>query len=172
MTGIAKNASMTMSLRKTLRWMFAALLLAASAGSLHAGIAKALKHEKRHEIDRIEETWRAALLNRDAITMDSLLAEDYMGITARGILQTREQALANLKSGQTRFTSMAISDRKVRFYGTTAVITSLATVDGTKAEEDISGSFRYTLVCVRNASGAWKIVSFEASRIREPGGHR
>jgi ketosteroid isomerase-like protein len=42
-------------------------------------------------------------------------------------------------------------------------------VSATIAGEDISGSYRYTRVYVRDAQGKWKIVSFEASRIREPG---
>jgi ketosteroid isomerase-like protein len=172
MTGAAKNASTNLGLSKALRWMLAALLLVSCAVSLHAGIAKTLKHEKRHEIDRLEEAWRIAVLNRDPVAMDALLADDYMGINARGVLLTREQALANLRSGQMHITSLNISDRKVRFYGATAVITSLAAVDGTKGAEDISGSFRYTLVCVRNPGGAWKIVSFEANRIRGQGEHK
>jgi ketosteroid isomerase-like protein len=57
----------------------------------------------------------------------------------------------------------------VRFYGTTALVTSRADVSGTNTGGDFSGSFRYTRVYVRNAEGKWKVVSFEASRIREPG---
>jgi ketosteroid isomerase-like protein len=60
----------------------------------------------------------------------------------------------------------------VRFYGTTAVVTSLAEVQGTNAEGDFTGSFRYTRVYVRDVRGEWKIVSFEASRIRGSGERR
>ena len=71
------------------------------------------------------------------------------------------------------FTSLTISDRKVRFYGKTAVVTSLADIEGTNAEgNDVTGNYRYTRVYVRDPQGAWKIVSFEASRVREPGPHR
>jgi ketosteroid isomerase-like protein len=80
-------------------------------------------------------------------------------------------ALANLRSGQTHITTLDISDRKVRFYGTTALVTSLAEVQGTTADGDLSGNYRYTHVYARDPQGAWKIVSFEASRIREPGEH-
>jgi ketosteroid isomerase-like protein len=92
-----------------------------------------------------------------------------MAITASGTLQTKDQALANLRSGRVHFVSLNISDRKVRFYGKTALVTSLAEVEATTAEGTISNSFRYTRVYVRDQQGAWKIVSFEASRIRQPG---
>jgi ketosteroid isomerase-like protein len=130
------------------------------------------RHESRHEIFQLEETWRDALLKGNTAAMDSLLADDYMAITDSGILQTKEQTLANLRSGKVRLTALDISDRKVRFYGTTALVTSLAEVQGTTPEGNISGSYRFTHVYARNAQGKWKIVSFEASKIREPGEHK
>ncbi len=136
-----------------------------------AGMPKAQQHESRHEIDQLEEKWREALLKGNTAAMQSLLADDYLAITSSGTLQTREQALENLRAGRTHFTQMDISDRKVRFYGSTALVTSIAEVQGTTNEGDVSGSYRYTRVYARDAQRAWKIVSFEVSRIREPGEH-
>jgi ketosteroid isomerase-like protein len=133
---------------------------------------KAQQHTSRHEIDQLEDAWRNAILKSNLATMDRLLAEDYLAITASGLVQTKEQTLANLKSGRVHMASLSISDRKVRFYGRTAVVTSMAEVNATTPEGDISGNYRYTRVYARDASGNWKIVSFEASKIREPGEHR
>jgi ketosteroid isomerase-like protein len=152
--------------------IFSVLMLAVWPSPLHAGLPVTPKHERRHEIDQLEEAWRNAVLNGNTAAMDALLADDYMAITASGTLQTKEQALANLRSGRTHITQLGISDRKVRFYGATAVVTSLANVKGTKVDGDFTGSFRYTRVYVRDARGEWKIVSFEASRIRAPGERR
>jgi len=142
---------------------------APSAKPAKPGMPRAQKHESRHEIDQLEETWREAVLKSNTAGMEALLADDYMAITPSGTLQTKEQALASLRSGRVHFKTLNISDRKVRFYGTTALVTSLAQVEGTAGEGSISGSFRYTRVYVRDAHGKWKIVSFEASRIRESG---
>jgi ketosteroid isomerase-like protein len=147
-----------------------AFALATCAISLHAGMPLAQKHETRHEIDQLEDQWREATLNSDTKSMDSLLSDDYMAITASGTVEDKEQTLARLHSGGRHITSLTISERRVRFYEKTAVVTSLADIEGTGAEgNDITGSYRYTRVYVQNAQGAWKIVSFEASRIREPG---
>ncbi len=134
----------------------------------------AQKHESRHEIDQLEEDWRKAILNSDTKAMDPLLAEDYIGITANGTIEDKDQTLAKLRSSGKHITSLTISERKVRFYGKTAVVTSLAEVQGTNVDGDeMGGRYRYTRVYVRNAQGVWKIVSFEDSRIREPGpGHK
>jgi ketosteroid isomerase-like protein len=135
------------------------------------GMPRAEKHESKHEIDQLEEAWREAALKSNITAMDALLADDYMGITASGMLQTKEQTLAHLHAGQTHFTSLDLFERKVRFYGTTAVVTSIAKVNGVTPEGDLSGSYRYTRVYVRDTQGKWKIVSFEASPIRNTEEH-
>ena len=169
MTDASNNLPVNMSRRMAFRSVFVFVLMAACLGPLLAAMPKSLKHEKRHEIYQLEETWRNAVLTGNATAMDGLLADDYVSITSRGTLQTRDQVLANLRTKRTHITSLEVSDRKVRFYGTTAVVTSLAMVHGTNAEGDINGSFRYTRVYVRDAHGEWKIVSFEASRILKHG---
>ena len=148
------------------------VLIAVWTPFLHAGMPGAQKHERRHEIDQLEEVWRTAVLSGNSAALEPLLADDYMAITASGTLQTKDQALANLRSGRTHVKSLNISDRKVRFYGTTAVVTALAEVQGINADGDFTGSFRYTRFYVRNAQGVWKIVSFEASKIRASDTHK
>jgi ketosteroid isomerase-like protein len=150
------------------RIIMPALFLSLCAVPLFAGLPRVQKHEFRHEIDQLEETWRTAVLKGDTNTISSLLADDYMAITPSGTLQTKEESLASLRSGGTHFISLDISDRKVRFYGDTAVVTSLADVQATTPNGDVSGAYRYTRVYVRDEQGAWKIVSFEASRITQP----
>jgi ketosteroid isomerase-like protein len=133
---------------------------------------RAEKHEVRHEIERLEDAWRNAVLHGNLAAMDGLLSDDYMAITPSGILQSKEQALASLRTGAMRFTALDLSDRKIRLYGTTALVTSRADVKGTDPDGNVSGSYRYTRVYVRDARGVWRIVSFEASKIREPGERR
>jgi ketosteroid isomerase-like protein len=151
------------------RAVLAALALMVGASGLWAGVPQKQKHERRHEIDHLEEVWRDAMLKDDSAAMSGLLAEDYMAITPSGTLQTKDEALANLH--RAHFTSLEISDRKVRFYGTTALVTSTADVQGTTPDGDISGSYRYTRVYVEGPPGVWKIVSFEANKILTPGDH-
>jgi ketosteroid isomerase-like protein len=147
-----------------------AFALAAMALPLYAGFAQ--REENRHEIDRLEDAWRSALLTSDTKAMNALLADDYMAITPSGTLQTRDDTLENLRSGKVHFTLLDITDRKVRFYGSTAVVTSQANIQATTPDGPVTGHYWYTRVYARNAQGQWKIVSFEASRVREPGPHK
>lgn len=148
----------------------AVLGILAATTSLGA-MPRAEKHETRHEIEHLEDSWRNAVLKGNIAAMDALLAEDYMAITPTGTLQSKEQALANLRSGAVQIKSIDLSDRKIRLYGATALVTSRAEVAGTGPEGNVSGSYRYTRVYVKDAHGAWHIVSFEASKIKEPGEH-
>ena len=166
----------SMPIRRTLAIVVMLLLSVLTLGTAQDPqqdrMRRGQKHESRHAIDQLEETWRTAIVTSNAATMASLLSDDYMGISPSGTLQSKEQTINNLSSGRIHVTTMELSDRKVRFYGKTALVTSLATVTGTNAEGDITGSFRYTRVYVRDDRGQWKIVSFEASRIRNFGERR
>ena len=151
-------------------------LVMVSALAAHAvqppGMPRAQRHESRHEIDQLEQVWRDAIIHRNASAMENLLSDDYIAITANGTLQSKDQTLANLRTGAVHFNSIEFSDRTVRFYGTTALVTSRAEVSGGNADGDFSGSYRYTRVYVRDDHGAWKIVSFEASRISGADEHK
>ncbi len=155
--------------------MAALVLLSAGPGSLWADtqppkaqMPRAERHESRHEIDQLEEAWRTALLRRDAAALETLLSDDYIGISPNGTLQSKDETVDNLRSGTMRFTELTLSDRKVRFYGQTALVTSRAEVTATTPNGTLNGSYRYTRVYARDSHGTWKIVSFEASRIRQP----
>lgn len=167
------NRSLHVLLRVAVGLLLVSVItLTAFAKQQRTDMPRGQKHESHREIDQLEEVWRDAILKGNFAAMDALLADDYMAITASGTLQTREQALANLRTGRTHLTALEVSDRKVRFYGKTALVTSRAKVQGANANGDISGCFRYTRVYVRDSRGKWKIVSFEASRIREPDEHK
>lgn len=147
-------------------------VLAGSLAQSSSGMPRAQRHESRHEIDQLEQVWRDAIIQRDASALDGLLADDYIAITPNGTLQSKEQTLANLRAGTLHFKTIDLSDRKVRFYGQTALVTSRAEVNGSNGDGSFSGSYRYTRVYVRDDQGKWKIVSFEASRIRETDDHK
>jgi len=154
------------------------LLSAAAVGSPLLFFAKAApasrerKHEYRHEIDKMEDAWRTAVLQGNSVALDALLSDDYTAITAKGAIETKEQAVSSLRSGTFHLTAISASDRKIRVYGSTAVVTSLVELAGKRDKEDLTGRYRYTRVYVRNAVGLWKIVSFEASKIQESPDHK
>jgi ketosteroid isomerase-like protein len=125
-------------------------------------------HENAHkEIEGLELDWRQAQLTNNISTVERLLADDYLGISANGTLETKADELTRRRTGALHITQLDLSDIKVRIYGDTAVVTSKADLIGKNGDRDISGRYRYTRV-YSNRDGQWRIVSFEASRVSGP----
>jgi ketosteroid isomerase-like protein len=127
------------------------------------------KEEYKQQVEKLEEAWRTAQLNDDVAAMDKLLSEDYVGITMAGQVVTKMQQLDRMRNRQTVLTKIVLDDVKVKLIGTTAIVTSLADIDGTADGTPIThGTYRYTRVYSRSPSGVWKITNFEATRVGPP----
>src|SRR5580692_6217484 len=152
MPGTATNPSMlTVRLLSPGLMLISMLILTVYARPLQAGsnlprpdLPKGQKHEIRHEIDHLEEAWREAILKQDPAAMATLLADDYMAITAFGTLQTKDQALANLRSGRMHFTTLDVFAGKAGCQGRTALLTRQGDGKGGSAGGDMCGGWRYT----------------------------
>lgn len=124
------------------------------------------KAATRQTVEALEEQWRRAQLAGDVAAMDRLLSDDYVGISASGVVTTKTQQLARIRDRVAVLTRLELSDIKVKLiHGVVAVVTSRAEVAGSNENGPIKGSFRYTRVYQRSPGGAWKITSFEATRL-------
>jgi ketosteroid isomerase-like protein len=145
-------------------------MLAAALCLWLSNAAWAMPHHETHavhkEIESLEYQWRDAEVGNNVGQMDHLLADDYIGISANGTIETKTQELDQRRAGTVRIQSLDITDLKVRVFGDTAVVTSRAELTGVNGQSDISGNYRYTRVYNKRL-GQWKIVSFEASRIHD-----
>ena len=129
---------------------------------------RAKSHDLKQQVEDLEEKWRTAQLSMDVAAMDTLLSDDYIGISLNGQVNTKVQQLERLRSQRFSLTKLELSDRKVKMIGAIAIVTSLAEVEGISDSQPIKGTYRYTRVYQRVASGTWKITSFEATRIPQP----
>jgi ketosteroid isomerase-like protein len=115
-----------------------------------------------HIIEKLEGMWQQAELSSNTASMETMLAEDYLGIYGDGTLATKAETIDSFKKGTTKFSHIHTWDRKIRVFGSTAVVVSKAQVTGEHDGESLSGLYRYTRVYHRH-NGVWQIVSFEAS---------
>jgi ketosteroid isomerase-like protein len=153
--------------------MGSAVLLAAVVMGWPASIAFALHmqplHEKKHDakrqVEALEEEWRQAQLSGDVAAMDKLLSDDYIGISLTGKVVTKMQQLDHMRSHRFVMTKLQLGDLQIKLVGSIAIVTSRADVEGTNEGMPVQGTFRYTRVYQRLPSGAWKITSFEATRV-------
>jgi ketosteroid isomerase-like protein len=125
------------------------------------------KHDAKRQVEALEEQWRAAQLADDVDAMDKLLSDDYIGISMSGQVITKAQQLDRLRSHKFALTRLDLGEMQIKLVGAIAIVTSRAQVEGTNDGAPIKGTFRYTRVYQRLPSGAWKITSFEATRVPE-----
>jgi ketosteroid isomerase-like protein len=137
--------------------------LAQAAGPRHVK-----GHDFKQQVEQLEEQWRQAQLSGDVATMDKLLSDDYIGISLNGQVNTKAQQLERIRSQRIALTRLDLSEMKVKFIGSIAIVTSRAEVEGTSDATSIKGVYRYTRVYQRLPTGAWKITSFEATRTPQP----
>jgi ketosteroid isomerase-like protein len=111
------------------------------------------------EVREAIEKYKTALLRRDIAALEKIWADDYVFVNASGDVVTKEQRLANIKSGATALDSISEDEKLVvRVYQNSAVTTSRVTIKGQYSGQAVSGQYRSTLVWVRGSSG-WQLVS-------------
>jgi ketosteroid isomerase-like protein len=100
----------------------------------------------------------------DAAAPTRILAEDFTFTSPFGEVITKEQRIAEIKPGGVQFDSYTVDDVKVRVYGDTAVVTSLATLSGKRGDQVLAGKYRGTSVFVKK-DGNWQVVAAQSTRI-------
>ena len=146
-------------------------LLVIAATTLLLGQSKAQNAggpsgKTEEEIQKLHNKLIQAQLNSDIAALDRLWADDHIFTNPLGVVQTKAQRLAEMKSGGRRLEAFSIADVEVRAYGDTAV-TSRATLKGQRQGQDISGQYRGIDVYVKK-QGRWQVVAAQATRIAQP----
>ncbi|HKZ81973.1 MAG TPA: nuclear transport factor 2 family protein [Pyrinomonadaceae bacterium] len=153
----------------------AVLLVAASALALGQTPEKQTKETKpaaeqvalssaERELTQVVNNYIDALKSKDMTKLDRIWADDLTSTNARGDVLSKTQRVANIQSGADKFDSIEASDQKIRVYGDTGVVTSLATLKAQYSGQDASGQYRTTQVWVKR-SGNWQLVALQMTRI-------
>jgi ketosteroid isomerase-like protein len=115
--------------------------------------------QSEQEVRQMIEKYKRALLRRDVDALEKIWADDYTFVNASGDVLTKEQRLANIKSGATALDSIKEDDDvTLRVYQNSAVTTSRIAINGQYSGQPVSGKYRSTLVWVKGSSG-WQLVS-------------
>jgi len=159
-------------LSRLLRVLLCSAILFAPAFALRLAAQHEGAHhpnrQARHDIERMEEKWRDASVKGDVAAMDHLLAEDFVGISWTGEVNTKDMQLDRLRNRTLVVRKMELSDSKIKIVGPVAIVTSRAEVEATSDGHDVAGDYRYTRVYQRTSAGLWQITNFEATRIPNP----
>ena len=108
---------------------------------------------------QLDRAWTFAELKGDKKTAAAMVADDYVGTTQAGEVESKSKYLSQLAPNADMVRS---DDYKVRLFGNTAIMTHRATVEGVRNIQ-----FRSTHVWMKRG-GKWLIVAHHGSRIIPP----
>jgi ketosteroid isomerase-like protein len=114
---------------------------------------------------QMEREWVDAAQKKDADTLNRILADDWVGQGPTGTV-TKAQALAELKSGESKLESITFGDMKVRVFEDTAVVAGTDDEKSSYKGKDTSGHYTWTDVFVKR-QGKWQAVASQSTRVAE-----
>jgi uncharacterized protein (TIGR02246 family) len=135
-----------------LTFLFAAARLRADAAA--ASDAKA--------VAALDTAYQAAVKANDAEGMARILADDFVLVTGRGKVFTKNDLLDEARKKSTIYEKQDELEQKVRVWGDTAVVTALLWIKGTSDGKTSERKLWFSDTYVRTPSG-WKYVLGQAS---------
>src|SRR5881227_4030888 len=103
--------------------------------------------------DRIQ-----AQIGADAVALDRIYADDFIGVGPSGTVRTKPQVISDFTSGDLKFQSITTDEVQVRVYENTAVETGLSTMIGQDKGQTVPRDTRFTRVWVKQ-QGRWRLVA-------------
>src|SRR5215475_14064651 len=99
-----------------------------------------------------------AQIGADAVALDRIYADDFVGVGPSGTVRTKPQVISDFTSGNLKFQSITTDEVQVRVYENTAVETGLSTMVGQDKGKAVPRDTRFTRVWV-NREGRWRLVA-------------
>jgi len=112
----------------------------------------------------LDKQQREAALRGESTFEEQHTASEYISINPAGVLSTREQILARMKSGDVRLEAIDVDQEQVHVYDDVAVITGREHVRGSYKGRTFDNTARYSRVW-KLQNGAWKLVLFHETPI-------
>ncbi len=136
-----------------------ALLLLPLLGRARARAAQA---DDVQAVAALDERYQAAVKSNDAETMARILADDFVLVTGRGKVHTKAELLEDARRKTATYEHQEDTQRTVRVWGDTAVVTALLWEKGVDRGQPFDYHVWFSDTYVR-APGGWKYVFGQAS---------
>jgi ketosteroid isomerase-like protein len=113
-------------------------------------------------VARLDEQFQAAVKANDADAIDKILADDFVLVTGSGKTFNKQESLEEARSRTTSYEHQEDTDRTVRLWGDTAVVTAKLWIKGVRAGKPIDYTLWFSDTYARTPAG-WKYVFGQAS---------
>ncbi len=113
-------------------------------------------------VARLDDEFQAAVKANDADTIDRILADDFVLVTGSGKVFNKQQSLEEARTRSTVYERQDESDKTVRVWGDTAVVTAKLWIKGIRDGNPIDVKLWFSDTYVRTSVG-WRYVFGQAS---------
>src|SRR5213592_1392392 len=137
-------------------------VLALTATSIALGQKQSANRDQRSSVEQairqLDNERIQAQIGADAVALDRIYANDFIGVGPSGTVRTKAQVISDFTSGDLKFQSITTDDVQVRVYGNTAVETGRSTMNGQDRGKAVPRDTRFTRVWVKQ-QGRWRLVA-------------
>ena len=141
------------------RTVACALVVLAGVG---VAVAVSGHDDDQKAVAQLDVEYQRAVEQNDAKTMARILADDFVLVVGNGSIYTKSDLLKDAASGKTRYEHQVDSDRTVRVWGDTAVVTAKLWSKGLEDGRQVDYTLWFSDVYVRKVTG-WTYVFGQAS---------
>ena len=115
----------------------------------------------------LEKQWSVANVHKDVAALERIMADDYIGIEAVGVVQTKAQEIGDIKTGDVVVEAEEPTEMKVRLYGDVAVVTGHLLVQDVREGKSGHHEVVFTDIWVKR-DGRWQVVNYQGTQLKGP----
>ena len=143
-----------------MRWILVITVLGLTLTSIALGQEQSASRDQRGSVEQairqLDHERIQAQIGADAVAIDRIYADDFIGVGPSGTVRTKAQVISDFTSGDLKFQSITTDEVQVRVYENTAVETGLSTMVGQDKGKAVPRDTRFTRVWVKQqGAGAW-----------------
>jgi len=125
-------------------------------------IAHAAANDDKAAVAALDTQYQAAVKANDAVTMDRILADDFILVTGKGKTYTNADLLKSARDKSETYEHQEDTQQTVRVWGDTAVVTALLWIKGSNKDAAYDYKLWFSDTYVR-MKGGWRYVFGQAS---------
>ena len=145
-----------------MRWTFVIAILALTPTCSVLGEEQSTGRDQRSSVEQaikqLDNERIRAQIGADAVALDRIYADDFIGVGPSGTVRTKAQVISDFTSGDLKFQSIVTDEVQVHVYENTAVETGVSTMSGQDKGKAVPRDTRFTRVWVKQ-EGRWRLVA-------------